>query len=168
MSKYILPVLILILLIVATIRRVNIYESFVLGARESLKLVLGIFPYLAAMMLIIELFTASGLDSLIIKGVAPIFELVGIPKELAPLIIIRPLSGNGSIAMLESIIAKYGVDSYIARTASVIVGASETIFYVATLYFSTTKVKKLRYAIPVALIASFVGVIVACLLTKIM
>ena len=98
----------------------------------------------------------------------PFFRLIGIPKELTELIIIRPLSGSGSLALLEELYQTYGVDSYVSRCASVIIGSSETVFYIAAVYFSTTKVKKLRSAIPIALIATFIGTIFACLFCRLM
>ena len=91
---------------------------------------------------------------------------LGVPTELCELVVIRPLSGNGSIAILENIYKTYGADSYIARCGSVIVGASETVFYIATVYFSTTKVRKLRYAIPISLFSCYLGAVFACLLCR--
>lgn len=168
MTKYILPVFIILILFVGFIKRVNIYDSFTVGAKESLKLVISVFPYICAILIAVELFRLSGLALWLTKAMTPVFTVLGIPPELTELIVIRPLSGNGSIAILERIYAEYGADSYIARCASIIVGASETVFYIAVVYFSTTKVKKLRYAIPVSLFASFVGVIVSCLIARFM
>ena len=89
------------------------------------------------------------------------------PPQLTQLVVIRPLSGNGSIAVLQTLMDEYGADSYIVRCGSVIVGASETTFYVATIYFSTVKEKKLRYAVPVCLIASLAGAVAACALCRV-
>ena len=166
MTEYILPILILALVGVGLIMRVNVYDSFVRGGRNACSLIYNIFPYLFAVLMLIELFKASGLDVWLSKLFAPFLEAIGLPKELSSLIILRPLSGSGAIAMLQELIEKYGVDSYIARSAAIIVGASETVFYVATVYFSTSKVKSLRYGVPVALFSSFVGVVVACLLAR--
>ncbi|MEG1394564.1 MAG: spore maturation protein [Clostridia bacterium] len=166
MSKYILPLFILAIVCVGFAKKVPVFDSFARGASESLKLVLSVFPYICAILIAVQLFSMSGLNIYFGKFFAPFLEFVGIPPELCELLIVRPLSGNGSIAMLENIYTQYGVDSYIARCASVIVGASETVFYIASVYFSTTRVKKLRYAIPVSLFASLVGSIVSCLLCR--
>lgn len=166
MSKYIIPVLILLLLVVSALRRKNVYSCFTEGAKESLLLIFNIFPYIAAVYVCIYLFKASGMSDILADFLSPLFNFLGIPSELTDIIIIRPLSGNGSLALLEDIYIRYGSDSYIARVASVIMGSSETIFYVAAIYFSTTKVKKIGGAILISLVSSFVGIIFACLLCR--
>lgn len=168
MSAYILPVLFIIVIVIAVIKKVPLYDSFVEGIRESLKLIVSIFPYICAIFIAIELFRISGLSALFTAAISPLFSAIGIPGELAELLVIRPMSGNGSIAILKSIFATHGADSYIARCASVIVGCSETIFYISAVYFSTSKVRRLRYAIPVALFSCFAGAIISCLLCRIM
>lgn len=166
MSAYIIPVLILIMLVYGAVKKVQIYDCFAEGARDSAKLVFSIFPYIVAIYIGVQLFKASGLGATVAEFASPALLLFGIPKELTELIIIRPLSGSGSLALLEEIYKTYGADSYVARCASVIIGSSETVFYIAAVYFSTTKVKKLRFAIPVALIATFVGAIFSCLFCR--
>lgn len=166
MSKYILPVFIIAVLIAGFIKKVPIYDSFVSGVRRSVDLLLSILPYFCTILIAVELFALSGLNKYLEKLLEPVFTALGIPPQLCELLIIRPLSGNGSIAMLQSMYMQYGADSYIARCASVIVGASETTFYIATVYFSTVKAHKLRYAIPVSLIASYVGAIAACFICR--
>ncbi|MGI6702024.1 MAG: nucleoside recognition domain-containing protein [Christensenellales bacterium] len=168
MSAYILPVIILLLLIFGAVKRVGVYDCFTEGAKEAAKLVFSIFPYIAAIYVGVQLFKASGMGEKLADIMSPFLTLIGIPKELVELIIIRPLSGSGSIALLEDIFDAYGADSYVARCASVIIGSSDTVFYIAAVYFSTSKVKKLRYAIPVSLIATFIGAIVSCLFCRIM
>ena len=166
MSKYILPAFIGIVIIWAFIKKVPVYDSFVKGSKESITLILSIFPYICAVLIAVELFSLSGLNSYLAKIMSPVLTFLGMPSELCEILIIRPLSGNGSLALLEGIYENYGVDSYIARCASVIVGASETVFYVGTVYFSTTKVKRLRYAIPISLVACYVGAVASCTLCR--
>ena len=168
MSAYIIPVLIIIMLIYGAIKRVRIYDCFTEGAKESAKLVFNIFPYIMAIYIGVQLFKASGLSETIAAFLSPALSFVGIPPELTELIIIRPLSGSGSLAVLEDIYKTHGADSYISRCASVIIGSSETVFYIAAVYFSTTKVKKLRAAIPISLVATFIGAIMACLFCSIL
>lgn len=167
MSGYIIPVSILALIIFAAIKNVGIYDCFTEGAKDAAKLVFSIFPYITAIYIGVQLFKASGLSLKLANFLSPVMALVGIPKELVELIIIRPLSGSGSIALLEDIYKTYGADSYIARCASVMIGSSDTVFYVAAVYFSATKAKRLRYAIPVALFATLVGSVVSCLFCRI-
>ena len=168
MTLYLLPVILLGTLVYSLVKRVSVYDCFLDGARESLSLVKSIFPYIAVIFVCIELFRASGLAAIVSGWLSYPLRFLGIPPEIAELVLLVPLSGNGTIALLESIIAEYGVDSYIARCAASIAGASETIFYVSAVYFSKCKVKNLRYAIPVSLFSSFFGMVVACALCRVM
>ena len=167
MSIYLLPVLILSIFVYAKIKKVNVYNSFIGVAKQSIGIVVGIFPYLVTIMIMVELIKISGLASLMAKFVSPIFNMLGIPTELCELVLLKPFSGNGSLAILNDIFARYGVDSYAGRCASVIVGSCDTVFYVTTLYCSQTQVKRLSYAVPVALIATLLGAIVSCLLCRV-
>lgn len=167
MSVYLLPVLILFIFVYAKSKKVNVYNSFINGAKQSVGIVVSIFPYLVTIMIMVQFIKISGLASLLAKLVSPIFNLIGIPTELCELVLLKPFSGNGSLAILNDIFSTYGVDSYIGRSASVIVGSCDTVFYVTTLYCSQTKVKKLLYAIPVALIATLAGAILSCLLCRV-
>lgn len=168
MSVYILPVLFVGLFIYCSYKKINTYNHFVKGAKGAIPLVLEIFPFIASILIAVALLRASGITQWFATILSPVFNFFGIPPELCELVILRPFTGSGSYGILESIFTTYGADSYISRCACVIMGCSETIFYVATVYISQTKVKKLLYAIPVALLCSFIGTIVACLLCKIM
>ena len=165
-SVYIMPVLILALLIYARIKRLETYNVFVKGAKGAFDLVLGIFPFVATVMIMVALMRASGLMDILVGITAPVFGLLGIPPEVAELELLRPFAGSGSYALLSDIYAQYGADSYVGRCASVIMGTSETIFYVAAVYFSQTSVKKLYYAIPLALGLSLFGTMVACFICR--
>lgn len=168
MSNYLLPILILATFVYAKIKKVNVYNSFINGAKQSMGLVVSIFPYLVTIMIMVQFIKISGLASVIANFVSPLFNIIGIPSELCELVLLKPFSGNGSLAILNDIYTTYGVDSYIGRSASVIVGSCDTVFYVTTLYCSQTKVKKLLYAIPVSLIATLIGAILSCLFCKVM
>lgn len=168
MSAYILPILFILLFIYCWVKKVNAYDNFVIGAKGAIPLVVSIFPYIATIMIAVSLLRVSGITSFLSTYLSPIFSFLGIPPELCELILLRPFSGAGSYALFNDVIVQYGADSYITRCASCIMGCSETIFYVATVYISQTKVKKLLYAIPIALFASIIGSIVACLLCRVM
>lgn len=165
-SAYIMPVLILGLLLYSRVKRLETYNVFVKGAKGAFELVLGILPFVATVMIMVALMRASGLMDLLVSAVSPVFALLGIPPEVAELELLRPFAGSGSYALLADIYATYGADSYVGRCASVIMGTSETIFYVSAVYFSQTSVKKLYYAIPLALCLSLFGTMVACFLCR--
>lgn len=166
-SSFIIPIFIILLISYSVIKRKNAYSSFVFGAKSSFDLVLTSFPYIVAIFIAIELFTVSGLSTILGNVLAPIFAVLGIPNELIELVLIKPFSGCGSLAVLENIFSTYGVDSYLARAGCAIAGSSEAIFYITAVYFSGTNVKKFSYGIPVAIISNLLGVITACLICKI-
>ncbi len=168
MSVYILPVIFLLLFVYCIFKRINTYDHFVKGAKGAIQLVVDIFPFIASILIAVALLRVSGITTFLGKLLSPFFNLLGIPTELCELVLLRPFTGSGSYGILENIFTTYGADSYISRCACVIMGCSETIFYVATVYISQTKVKKLLYAIPVALFCSLVGTVLACLICKVM
>lgn len=168
MSAYILPILFILLILYCIFKRINTYDTFVKGASGAIKLVIDIFPFIASIMIAVALLRASGITDWLTEILSPIFTALGVPPELTELVLLRPFTGSGSYALLEDVLSTYGADSYISRCACVIMGCSETIFYVATIYLSKTKVKRLFYAIPVALLCSIIGTILACLLCKVM
>jgi len=166
-SAYILPAFISLNLLIAALRRVPVFDAFVEGAKGAVRLAVDIFPYLAAVLIAVSLFKESGLSLLLARVLTPFFRLLGIPTELTELIVVRPMSGSGSIGLLNEIYTIYGADSYAARSASVIVGSSETVFYVAALY-GGGRVKRYRGAIAIALIATFMGTVISCLLCRLL
>ena len=168
MSKYILPILIIVLLLYCLIKIESAYNCFVVGAKSSFDLVLTSFPYIATIFIAVEIFNVSGLSVLFSDFVAPVFEFFGVPKELSQLVILKNFTGCGSLALLEDVFATFGVDSFMARAGCVIAGSSEAIFYVTAVFFSKTNVTKFRYAIPVGMLANFIGAIVGCCLCRFM
>lgn len=168
MAVYIIPIFVLVLCIICFVKNINGYTHFVNGAKEAVDLCIRTFPLLVAIFCAVELFKISGLSDTLSKILSPVFCAVGIPKELVNFLVLRPFTGSGSVAMVSELYATYGADSYIARCASVIMSCTETVFYVTAIYFSTTKIKKLGYTIPVALVSCFIGSIIACLLCKVM
>ena len=167
MSAYVLPAFIAANFLVGVLRRVPVFDAFIEGAKGAVRLAADIFPYLAAVLIAVSLFKQSGLSLYFAKAVSPAFRLLGIPPELTELIVVRPMSGSGSIGLLSEVYRTYGADSYAARAASVIVGSSETVFYVAALY-GGGRVKKYRGALLISLIATFAGTVISCLLCRLM
>lgn len=168
MSKYILPILIVVLLLYSLIKKVNTYNCFVVGAKSSFDLILTSFPYIATIFVAVEIFNVSGLSVMFSDFVAPVFEFFGVPKQLSQLVILKNFTGCGSLALLEDIFLTYGADSYLARAGCAIAGCSEAIFYVTAVYFSKTKITKFRYAIIVGVLANFIGAIVSCLVCRVL
>lgn len=165
MSAYVLPAFIALNFLIGAIRRVPLFDAFIEGAKEAFTLAVNIFPYLAAVLIAVSLFKESGLSLLLAKAAKPVLGFLGIPAELTELIVVRPMSGSGSIGLLSEVYRLYGADSYPARAASVIVGSSETVFYVAALY-GGGRVKKYKGAIAIALFATFAGTVISCLLCR--
>lgn len=166
--NYVVPILLIAVFVVGLAKRVNVYDSFVLGAKKSFDLSISIFPYLAAIFIMVNALHESGLDVYVTRFFAPPFELLGVPREVVQLMLLRPFSGSGSLAILTDVYNSYGVDSYVGRCASVIMGSSETVFYVASVYFAGTRVKRTGWAIPIALFCNLLGGVAACLLCKVM
>ncbi len=163
---YIIPLLFVSLFIYCKIKKINVYDSFVGGVKKSLPLVASIFPYLVGIFIMTELFSASGLSDKFIKLLSPVFSFLNIPAELAPLVVIKPFSGSGSLAVLSEVFATYGVDSLVARSACAIYGSSETIFYISAVYFANCKNKRLYLPIIISLIACFCSCVFACFICR--
>ena len=168
MSVYIIPVLILGIFLYAFIRRVNTYKSFVEGAKGAMRLIVDILPYICAILVAIQLLSMSGLLGHLVWVLSPIFKVLGVPTELTAFIILKPFSGSGSIALFEEIVRIYGANSYITRVASVIAGSSETVFYISAVYFSKTQIRRLGYAIPLALFCTLLSAVLAAFVCRFM
>ena len=167
MSVYVIPFLVIFVLLYAILHKTNCYNSFINGASTSIDLCFNILPNIIAMFVCVELLSVSGVLSFLANLLSPFFNLFGIPKEVTHLVLFKPFSGSGSIAILKEILTQYGVDSYIGRCASCLMISSETTFYVATVYFSKSKTKQLLYTIPVSLLSLFIGAVASCLLCRI-
>lgn len=167
MSKYFIPILFLTIFIVAIVKKVKPYDAFTLGAKSAIPFAVSIFPYLVTIFVLTELFEVSGISNVVSNFLSPFFTLLGIPTELTKLVLIKPFSGNGSLAILNEIFTNYGVDSYLSRCASVIYGSSETVFYVAAVYFAGAKTKNLAKPIIISLVASFFSCVFACFICRI-
>lgn len=152
----------------ALIRKVKVYDSFVAGAKGAVRLVVSVFPYMAAMFLLSELLEKSGLEEVLLRFLSPVLSALGIPSEIGKLLLVKPFSGSGATALLSEIFARYGADSYIARCACVCYGSSETVFYVAAVYFAEVKNKNLAAGIVISLAATFLAAIFGCLLCRIL
>ena len=168
MSVYVLPVIIIALTVHAIVKKVKVYDCFLDGAKDGLALVKAVFPYIASIYVVIVLFKESGLSHVVSGWLSVPLSYLGIPPEITELMLLVPISGNGTIALLEDIIVTYGADSYIARCASVVAGGTETIFYISAVYMSKCKDKRLVGAIPISLFCTLIGVVSGCALCRVM
>lgn len=163
-SAGLIPFLVLVILIHGYIKDVDVYTSFVEGAIEGLKTTLKIMPYLIAIFVSIGIFKSSKAMDMLIYIFKPIMKIVGLPEEVFPLILLRPISGSGALAIVKSIIENYGPDSYQGRMASIMVGSSETIFYTMAIYFGSIGVKDHRYTLKAAMVSYIASILAAILI----
>lgn len=166
--QYIIPVLFLIIFGYAVIKKVKLYDSFIEGAKGAIPFAVKLFPYLVCIFILTTLFEESGLTAFLCKILSPFFTFLGIPSELTPLVLIKPFSGSGALATLSQIYSEYGVDSYLSRCASAIYGSSETVFYIASVYFAGAKKRNLTLPIIISLVAGLISNVFACFICKIL
>lgn len=166
MIDYIVPFLLLVTCAVALRKKENAYELMLTGAADGLKLLLSLIPTLILLLTAVTMLRASGAVEMLGGFLSPIFNLFGIPPETAILVLIRPISGSAALAVGTDLMAHYGVDSLVGRTAAVMLGSTETTFYTVSVYFGAAGIKKTRYTIPAALIADLTGFVVASLTTR--
>lgn len=156
-----IPTISVIIIVYGLLNKVPVYDLFIKGAKNGLKTAVEILPYLIGIFLAVNSLTTSGLLNLIDKIFSPLFDLLNIPTELLPLMILRAISGSGSYIILQDILEKVGPDSYAGRVACVMTGGCETIIYVLALYFSVTHAKEMRHAFKGGLIGYFIGIVVS-------
>ena len=165
-SNLIIPIMVLSVVIYGIYKKINIYDVFIDGAKESFEMIFTIFPYLLGMMLAINLFLHSNFLEIISNFISPVLDLIGIPFDIVPMAIMRPISGSSSLAILNNIYTDFGPDSFIGRLASTIQGSTDTTFYVLTLYFGSIGIKKIRYSLMAGLFADLIGIIASIIIVK--
>ncbi len=168
LSIWIIPMLIGFIMLYGTLKRVPTYESFVEGGKDGIKIALSIIPYLVGMLVAITVFRASGALEFIIEALKPALLSLGIPPDIVPLAIIRPISGTAALGMTSDIIAVHGPDSFLGRLASTVQGSTDTTFYVLTVYFGAVGVKKMGDALKVGLLADLAGFIAALIVVTLL
>lgn len=166
-GNILIPIVVLIIIVVAVVKKVNVYDEFVEGAKEGLGMGVSIFPYLIGMIFGINILLKSGILDNIFVFLKPVFDFIRIPVEVLPMAIIRPISGNASFAVMIDMIETYGVDSYLGRIVAVMQGATDTTIYVISLYFGSIGIKNIRYALKAGLFADLVTLIMSVLLVSI-
>ncbi len=168
MTDYLVPLLLFFISALAVGKRENPYSLLLQGGAEGLKLLVSIVPALVILLTAVHMLQASGAVELFSRVVAPLFSLLGIPPETAMLVLIRPISGSAALAVGAELMARYGPDSQIGRTVAVMLGSTETTFYIISVYFGAAGIKKTRYAVPAALFADFTGFFMASLTVRLL
>ncbi len=163
-----IPLLIVVFLGYGLIKKVNVYEQFIEGAKEGFNIAVKIIPYLVAMLVAIGIFRAGGAMEWLIKILKPITDFIGMPAEALPMALMRPLSGSGSLGIMAETISVHGPDSFIGIMVSTFYGSTETTFYVLALYFGAVSIKKTRHALPAGLVADIVGILAAVFIVRLL
>ncbi len=168
LSVFVLPSIIVGFPLYGLIKKVPVYEEFVEGAKEGFNVAVMIIPYLVAILFAIGMFRASGALDFLIDGLRPVLGWAGIPPEVLPMMIIRPLTGSGSAAIVLDMIHQFGEDSLLVKMAATMFGSTETTFYVIAVYFGAVNVKKTRHAVPAGLTADVFAMIFAVYVVRLL
>lgn len=165
-TDFLIPCFFAGVLLYGLCKKTDVFAEFTEGVKDGLHTILEIFPSLFCLVITIAVFRASGGMTVLSELLSPFFSWIGFPPECAPLVLLRPFSGSGAIALFEQLLGDAGSDSFAGRVASVILGSSETTFYTISVYFAATKVKKTRYALPAALCGDIAGFLFSALTVR--
>lgn len=166
LSKIVIPLFVVFVLFYGLKKKVMIYDTFLEGAKEGLVTVFNIFPSIIAMVFAINIFLDSHLIETVLGVLEPVFLKVGLPLNILPMALVRPISGTASLAVLNDIFVNFGPDSYAGRLASTLQGCTDTTIYVLALYFGSVKIKKTRYALSTGLFADLVGILASLVIVS--
>ena len=167
-SNLAMPLVILIIVVYGVVEKAKIFDNFLEGAKEGIKITISIFPTLIGLFVAVGALRSSGILDLIINFVTPMLNVINFPKEIMPLAMLRPISGSSSIAIATDIMKNYGVDNTLGMMASVIMGSTETTLYTIAVYTACVKIKKTRFVLVAALIADVVGILVSVIVCQIL
>mgnify|MGYP002771191849 FL=1 len=167
-SLWALPVILLLILTMGLVKKVPLYETFTEGAKEGFKVSVNIIPYLVAIIVAISMFRASGIIEMIGEALQPLLAHFNVPADTIPIMLVRSLSGSAALGVFSDIANSLGPDDYATKLSAVMVGSSETTFYVLAVYFGAVGISKLRYALLVGLLADFIGIVSAILVCNMM
>lgn len=167
LSKFSIPFMIVAIISYGIFRRVNVYESFLEGAKGGFTTAIKIIPSFIAMLVAIGVFRASGAMDILINLLRPITDILYIPGELISMMLMRPLSGSGAQGIMSELATSFGAESFISKTSAVMMGSSETTFYVLAIYFGSVSIKKQRHALTTGLTADLAGLLAAIIVSRI-
>lgn len=166
MSNAAMPIIILLIIIYGLIEKNKVFDSFLIGAEEGIKIVLKIFPTLVGLFVAVGALRSSGILDLVIGLMSPVINVLQIPSEIMPLALLRPISGSASLAVATDILEQYGVDTSIGLIASTIMGSTETTLYTIAIYTACVGIKNIRFVLWAALIADIVGMIASVVIWR--
>ncbi len=158
---WVIPVFVALVIVFALLRRVNVFEAFVEGAKEGVPMATRLVPYLVAMIVAVGLFRDSGAMDLLSHLLLPVLDALQVPAEILPLAVMRPVSGGSALAVTTELLHSYGPDSFIGRLASTMQGSTDTTLFVLTVYFGAVGIRKSRHALSVGLIGDLSGIVAA-------
>lgn len=166
MINYFVPILVIIIIVYGIYKKVDIFDTFLVGVKEGMKVSINLFPTIFTMIIAISLLTSSNIvmDMCNILGI--VFDKLGFPSEVFPLAVLRPISGSSSLVILGDILSRYGPDSFIGRVASVMQGSTDTTIYIIGMYFASVGVKKIKYSLLVGLLADLISVILSVVMVR--
>lgn len=167
-SLWALPTILILILTMGLFKKVPLYETFTEGAKDGFKVAINIIPYLVAIIVGISMFRASGIIDLIQHIFAPLLTYFHIPADTIPIMLVRPLSGSAALGVFSDIAHTLGPDDYATKLSAVMIGSSETTFYVLTVYFGAVGISKLRYALVVGLLADAISILAAIAVCSLM
>ncbi|MBP5426721.1 MAG: spore maturation protein [Clostridiales bacterium] len=162
-----IPIIIVLIIVIALYKKVDIFNEFIKGVKFGANTVFNIFPSLLGLIVAIDVFRISGAMDGIISFLKPISKIFNIPKEILPLVLLRPVSGSASLAMVSELMKEYGVDSFIGKVSSVLMGSTETILYTLSIYLGSIGIKKIKYTLLVAITVELISVLIAIRCCKI-
>jgi len=165
-SLLIIPLFLLFTVLYGAVKKVRVYDSFVEGAKEGPAIILRIFPYLLTIFVAIKGFQASGAFDFVRDALYGLLTFLGVPIEAVSMAIVKPLSGSAATALFADIVQTAGPESLATHMSAVIMGSAETTFYVLAVYLGAVGIRKTRYLVPVCLIADFIGIVIAVIVTR--
>ena len=166
MINYFVPVIVLVIIIYGLYKKVDIFDTFLIGVKEGMKVSINLFPTIFTMVIAISLLTDSGFVIKVCNIFGFLFDKLGFPSEVFPLAVLRPISGSSSLAFLGDILSRYGPDSFIGKVACVMQGSTDTTIYIISMYFASVGVRKIKYSLLVGLLADLISVILSVIMVN--
>ncbi|MDD6848269.1 MAG: spore maturation protein [Oscillospiraceae bacterium] len=165
-TDYFVPVFIAVVVVVGLFKKVPLFDAFIVGAKKGFEILLNIAPTIVGLIVAVDMLKASGAITMLCDFISPVADALGFPKEIVPMVLLRPVSGGGSTALLTNIYKDCGPDSFAGQVASVLAGSTETTFYAIAVYYGSVKVKKVRHTLAAALCADFTAFVMAVLTVR--
>lgn len=166
MINYFVPIVVVIIIVYGIYKKIDVFDTFLIGVKEGMKVTVNLFPTIFAMILSIDILVNSGIINNVTNLFSGFFSNIGFPSQVFPLAILRPISGSSSLAILNDILSVHGPDSFVGRVASVMQGSTDTTIYIIGMYFASVGIKKIRYSLVVGLLADLISVILSIIIVK--